>query len=302
MPFVTFPQPLPENCRSCCSSPWPTTLSSAPLADFRLRRQNAPHVWTHPFGDAQLSPQTHRVPAPLPSCPSPLSQGFLLLVACPPPRPPPLFLSPSWLLHFFHRDPLGIYRQGNVTFHTGSLRALPCRQGWIQPLPNPSWLDISPPNLPLPFTLAKPRIPLSLPLSFSTPPAFSANPRRRILLRERAPWNHHCRPRCKSAEEEREKASAANLLRPRALRAGQWLQALGDSLSPFSRAWDLSSSSFRSSLFRLMVSPPFSLGWVAVAGMRAVCWNVLLQKKKKTKPKLFFFFLIRNLNTCPSLG
>lgn len=96
-------------------------------------------------------------------------------------------LSPSWLLHFFHRDPLGIYRQDNVTFHTGSLCALPCRLGWIKTLSNASWLDISPTQLPLPFTLAEPRIPLSLPLSFSTPPAFSTNPKRRILPRGSAP-------------------------------------------------------------------------------------------------------------------
>lgn len=94
-------------------------------------------------------------------------------------------LSPSRLWHFFHRDPLGIYRQHNVTFHTASLCALPCRLGWIKPLPSPSWLDISPPpSPPLHTSQAKDS---SLPPSFSTPPAFSANPRRRILPRESAP-------------------------------------------------------------------------------------------------------------------
>lgn len=206
-------------------------LSKALPADFALWRGNCfPHLY--PFLWRRTAKPTNSL------CTSTSHVAALLsdrdyccssLVLSP-------LLSPSWLLHFFHRDPLGIYRQDNVTFHTGSLCALPCRLGWIKTLSNASWLDISPTQLPLPFTLAKPRIPLSLPLSFSTPPAFSKNPKRRILPRESAPWNHRRRPRYGSAEEEREKASAANLLQLRTLQTGQWLQALRDCLSPFSRA------------------------------------------------------------------
>jgi len=102
----------------------------------------------------------------LSSCPPPLSQGFLLLVAC----PFPTLFSPSWLLHFFHCDPLGIYQRGNATFHTGSLRALPYRLGWIKPLPNHSWLDISsPPSPPLHTSQAK---------DSSLPPSFFFHPSR----------------------------------------------------------------------------------------------------------------------------
>lgn len=57
-----------------------------------------------------------------------------------------------------------------MTFHTGSLHALPCGVGWIKPLPSPSWLVISPPpSPPLHTSQAK---------DSSLPPSFFFHPSR----------------------------------------------------------------------------------------------------------------------------
>lgn len=123
----------------------------------------------------------HKLPAyqrQLSSCPSP-SQGFLLVVAC----PVPLF-SPFQLLHFLRC----VYQQGNVTFHTSLTTFLSarCPADWAGQSLFPAPADqTSPPTFPSPsHQPSKGFLSPSLSLSFSTPPTFSANPRRRIPPRE----------------------------------------------------------------------------------------------------------------------
>lgn len=282
VPFVTFPQPLPEDRHCGCSTPDLQPSAGYCWLVSRCREKTlttaepiAPEVprWAHKLTTSQRQ---------LSSCPSLLSQGLLLLVACP---FPPLS-SPSWLLHFFHSVLLSIYRQGNVTFHTGSLHALPCRVGWIKPLPSPSWLDISPPpSPPLHTSQAKDS---SLPPSFFFHPScLQCKPKTQDPAEGKCSLKSSPQTLLRKCKRRREKKPRQPTSCGWGFARGRWLQALGDSLSPFSRAWDLSSSSFRQSLFRQMVSPPVQVG-LGYCGCSESCALKCVIAKPKNNLLLFF--------------
>lgn len=187
-----------------------------------------------------------------------------------------------------------------MTFHTGSLCALPCRLGWIKPLPNPSWLDISPPpSPPLHTSQAK---------DSSLPPSFFFHPSRL-----------QCKPKTQDPAEGKCSLKSSPQTPLRKCRGGE-RKSLGSqppaaegfasrAMAPGYQRLSLTFLQGVGSVFFMLQiicvqadgESPIQFGLGCYGWNESCMLKCVIAKKKKKSQTNFFFFLIRSLNTRPGL-
>lgn len=210
-----------------------------------------------------------------------LAKDFSCLWLVPFSLPPSFYISCA-VSHSFTNRAMWLFTLFSLTFLSAC-----CPADWAWQSLSPATAGrTSPPTFPSPsHQPSEGFLSPSLSLSFSTPPTFSANPRRRILPRESSSLKSSLLPlllTCRGGGRKRlhshSPAAGAG-----GFAAGRWLWALGNYLSPSSRAWDLSSSSFRSSLYGLMVS--LHSVWAGLLCLEGELYVELCYwKKNKTPP------------------